>query len=234
MAVIGVKEVDLVDQSGLGSLRLTQLLFQRGDLLIQLRGIHLAVDLFLHHGGEAGLAHQINDDLCHGLVEQLAGQLLLVIALVPTGHAAVLAGIVVEFLVLRAVLLALGALVAVHASAADGALDQSGQDVHMGTLWWIDALIFVRLCSQLDLRRLPDFLGYNGFVDAVHQQIVIAPADLVFVAGAVHLFGFAAAIGDLAAINGVLQNLPDEPGVEQRCGAGMALDFVNAVVLQIP
>ena len=86
---------------------------------------------------------------------------------------------------------------------------------------------------HFDLRSLPNFFRHQPFVQAIHQQIAFLLDQLVLVAGAFHLFRPAPPKSDFAAIDRVLQNLLDGAGCKQRILAVLALDLVDAVILQI-
>ena len=68
----------------------------------------------------------------------------------------------------------------------------------------------------------------------IHQEIIIAPYDLIFISGAMNLFRFAPSICDFPAINRIFQDLPDQRSVKQRSIAILPLYFANTMISQIP
>ena len=121
--IIGVKGINFLNQSGLDGITLAKLFFVVGDLLLNSGGIYLHADFLLHQGGKLRIADQFGDNLCYGSFQQFLMDLLLVIALVTTGHGAVLAAVVIEIFVFRAVCLVLDALISIHSCTANGTFE---------------------------------------------------------------------------------------------------------------
>lgn len=67
----------------------------------------------------------------------------------------------------------------------------------------------------------------------IHQEIIIAPYDLIFISGAMYLFCFAPSICDFPAINRIFQDLPDQRSVKQRSIAILPLYFANTMIGKI-
>ena len=97
--IVRVEGIDLLHQPCLYGIALAKLLFMGCDLLLNGRGIHLHVDLFLHHGGKFRITYQLDDNLRNGAVQQFFVDLLLEVAFMPVRHRAVLAAVVIEILV---------------------------------------------------------------------------------------------------------------------------------------
>ena len=153
--IIRVEGINLLHQSCLYGITLPKLLFMGCDLLLNGRGIHLHADLFLHHGGELRIAYQLDDDLCHGTVQQFFVDLLFIVAFMSMGHRAVLSAVVIKILVFCAVCLVLDSLVTVHSHAANRAFHNTGQQMYFCILASVDVFVLLRLRQQLDLRLMP-------------------------------------------------------------------------------
>ena len=73
----------------------------------------------------------------------------------------------------------------------------------------VDMFVFLGLCQQLHLRRLPDFFRNNGVMQPIGQQVIVLFYQLVLISGAAHFFHLTAAIGDFSAVHRIFQNQPD-------------------------
>ena len=89
------------------------------------------------------------------------------------------------------------------------------------------------LRQQLDLCSVPQFFRHDALVQAVHQQIILLWNLMVFVSGAMNLFEFAAAKGNLSAVDGIFQNGPNQCCAEKGRDAILTGKFLKTVGLQI-
>ena len=135
----------------------TKLLFVVCNLLVNGGSIHLHVNLFLHHSSKLRIAHQLYNDLRHGIVQQFFPNLLFVIAFMPAYHGTMLASVIIKILVLGAVRFVLDAFVPIHSGPANWALYNTGKKMYVLVFPAVDVFILFCLCQQLHLRRLPDF-----------------------------------------------------------------------------
>lgn len=111
---------------------------------------------------KGGGIDQLVNDFLHSAVDDLLAPLAVIVAALAVHVQAVLAGVVEVVLVIGAVALFLAVHVAVHAAAADGALDQPGKDVLVVQAVRLD-LALVGLLA-LFLGQLPVGFGDDGFV----------------------------------------------------------------------
>ena len=137
-----------------------------------------------------------------------------------------LAGVVEVVAVIGSVALLLAVHVAVHAAAADGALEQPGQDVLVVKAVCLE-LALVGLLALL-LRKLPVLLGDDGLVDAVVERIVLLLDDVVLVAGAGNLFIVPAPVGQLTAVHGIIEHADEEGACEGLPFVVVAADLAGA------
>ena len=100
MTFIRIQLFDLFQGLPLHGVGLLQLFLQRLDLLIDGRGVHLHIDLFLHERGKARIRDQFRDDLDHGSIQNLFLYLLFIITFMTTSHGPVLAAVIVKILIL--------------------------------------------------------------------------------------------------------------------------------------
>ena len=231
--VVRVERINLLRQLRLDGIMLAQLLLVIGNLLVNGGSIHFHIDFFLHHGSKLRIAHQLYNDFCHGIVQQFFPNLLFVIALMPTNHRAVLATVVVKILVLGAVRFVLDAFVPVHSGSADRTLYNAGEQMYVFILPTVDVFVFLGLCQQLHLRRLPDFFRNNRLMQSFCQQVVVLLNQLILVPCAAHFFRFAASIGNLAAVHRIFQNQANQMCVKQGILPILPGNFTDTMVLQI-
>ena len=144
--------------------------------------VQLAADLLPDALLKGGRVDQLVDDFLHRAVDDFLAPLVMIVAALAVHMQAVLAGVVEVVAVIGSVALFLAVHVAVHAAAADGALEQPGQDVLVVKAVCLE-LALVGLLALL-LRKLPVFLGNDGLVNAVVERIVLLIDDVVLVAGA--------------------------------------------------
>ena len=233
MFIIGVKCINFLYQSGLDGIALAKLFFVVCNLLFDSGSIHFHADFLLHQSGKLRIADQLGNHLCDSGFQEFFVDLLLIVALVTTGHGAVFAAVVVEILVLRAVCLVLDTLIAVHTGSADRAFEQACQQMHLVILTMVDLLVFLCLGNQFHLCIMPEFFGNKCFVQTIDQQIVVLFNKTVIVSCAMHLFRPASAIGDLAAVNRIFQYPADKRRIKQRILAVLSLDFSNAMIGEV-
>ena len=148
------------------------------------------------------------DDLLHRAVDDFLAPLVVVVTALAVHMQAVLAGVVEVVAVIGSVALLLAVHVAVHAAAADGALEQPGQDVLVVKAVCLE-LALVGLLALL-LRKLPVLLGDDGLVDAVVERVVLLLDDVVLVAGAGDLLVMSASVRQLAAVHWIVKHADEE------------------------
>lgn len=143
---------------------------------------------------------------------------------------AVLAGVIEVVAVIGTVALLLAVHVAVHTAAADGALEQPGQDVLVVEAVRLE-LALVGLLALL-LRELPVLLGDDGLVDAVVERIGLLLDDVVLVAGAGDFFVIPAPVGQLAAVHGIVKHADEEGACEGLPLVVVAADLAVSVLVE--
>ncbi len=212
MRVVEIERVDLLAQPVLGARELTELLAQGLHLRVELGGVQLAADLLPDALLKGGGVDQLVDDLLHRAVDDFLAPLVVVVTALAVHMQAVLAGVVEVVAVIGSVALLLAVHVAVHAAAADGALEQPGQDVLVVKAVCLE-LALVGLLALL-LRKLPVLLGDDGLVDAVVERVVLLLDDVVLVAGAGDLLVMSASVRQLAAVHWIVK-YADEEGTRE-------------------
>ena len=230
MRVVEIERVDLLAQPVLGARELAELLAQGLHLRVKLGGVQLPADLLPDALLKGGGVDQLVDDFLHRAVDDFLAPLVVIVAALAVHMQAVLAGVVEVVAVVRAVALFLAVHVAVHPSAADGALEQPGQDVLVVEAVRLD-LALVGLLALL-LRELPVLLGDDGLVDAVVERVVLLFDDVVLVAGAGNLLIVPAPVGQLAAVHGIVEHADEEGACEGLPLIVVAADLAVPVLVE--
>ena len=97
----------------------------------------------------------------------------------------------------------------------------------------VDVFVFLGLCQQLHLCRLPDFFRNNWLMQPIGQQVVVLLHQLILVPCAAHFFRFAASIGNLAAVHRIFQNQANQMCVKQGIPPILPGNLADTVVFQI-
>jgi len=97
----------------------------------------------------------------------------------------------------------------------------------------VHMLVFLCLGDHFDLGLVPQLFRDDAFMQAIHYQVIILLDQLVFVAGAMHLFRFTAAISDLSAVHRVLDDTANKCGIKQRILSIMTGNLMDPVIFQI-
>ena len=141
-----------------------------------------------------------------------------------------LAGVEEVILVHTPVRLLLAVHVAVHTGAADGALDETGQN--MLVFQAVCLLPFVTVDLAFLLGQLPVLFGNDGLMYPVVNIESVLLNDMVGVALALDLFCLSASIGQLAAVYRVIQHALDEGRGEGVQGIVLAFLFLITVIIE--
>ncbi|GFI11689.1 hypothetical protein IMSAGC007_04166 [Lachnospiraceae bacterium] len=209
MSVIGIEVINFLNQLRFNGVILTELFFIICYFLVYGGRINFHVDFFLHHCRKMGIADQFYYHFGYGIVQKFFPYLLSIIAFMPPLHTTVFTPIIKEIFVFCTVFFIFDAFIPIHPCTAYGTFYNPRKQMRPFIFPFINVFIFLRLCNQFCLCRIPDILWNNSLMQSVYQKKIFLLHKMVFISCSVNFFCFPASISNFTAIDWIFQYQTD-------------------------